>query len=166
MIPGGWRDDHSFLWRKPVGQDDQTRSFGGVAVYFEGSALEIELGPGLSRLRNGDIGLALMLVRLSDELSLRASLGWDMQASGSAVRKVKVAAPAESRTPNWHRAKIAHKECGWMATEAARLERRDSEEKRKTDLTLTGLLMEGLSLPLLGPIAGGKAIYQQLGGGL
>jgi hypothetical protein len=51
-----------------------------------------------------------------------------------------------------------------MATEAARLERRDPEEKRKTDLTLTGLLMEGVSLPLLGPIAGGIAIYQRLGG--
>jgi len=25
----------------------------------------------------------------------------------------QVAAPAEMRTPNWHRAKIAQKECGW-----------------------------------------------------
>jgi hypothetical protein len=64
----------------------------------------------------------------------------------------QVAAPAEMRTPNLHRAKIAQQKSadGRMATEAARLERKEPQEgKRKTDLTLTGLLMEGLGWALV-----------------
>src|ERR1700730_4924160 len=56
---------------------------------------------------------------------------------------------AATRTPNVHRAKIAQQKSadGRMATEAAWLKGRDSQEgKRKTSLTLTGLLMEGLGL--------------------
>jgi hypothetical protein len=59
----------------------------------------------------------------------------------------QVAAPAEMRTPNLHRAKIAPQKSadGRMATKAARLKRKNPlVRKRKTDLTLTGLLMEGL----------------------
>jgi hypothetical protein len=59
----------------------------------------------------------------------------------------QVAASAETRTPNLHRAKIAQQKSadGRMATEAAWLKGRDSQEgNRKTSLTLTGLLMEGL----------------------
>jgi hypothetical protein len=58
----------------------------------------------------------------------------------------QVAAPAVTRTPNLHRAKkIAHQECGWKDGDSG-----DSAEKKhvqgkskRTDLTPTGLLMEG-----------------------
>jgi hypothetical protein len=59
----------------------------------------------------------------------------------------QVAAPAERRTPNLHRANNRSQKSadGRMATEAARLKRKNPlVRKRKTDLTLTGLLMEGL----------------------
>jgi hypothetical protein len=59
----------------------------------------------------------------------------------------QVAAPAEMRTPTLHRARNRSTKSadGRMATEAARLKRKELQEgKRKTDLTLTGLLMEGL----------------------
>jgi hypothetical protein len=59
----------------------------------------------------------------------------------------QVAAPAEMSTPNLHGAKKSLKKSadGRMATEAARLRRPTESEKRKTHLTHTGLLMEGLS---------------------
>ena len=73
----------------------------------------------------------------------------------------QVAAPAEMKTPNLHRAKIAQKECGWKDGDtggSARMQRTPQKGKkkqkeknsltgkrRKTFLTLTGLLMEGLS---------------------
>jgi hypothetical protein len=61
----------------------------------------------------------------------------------------QVAAPAELRTPNLHRAKNRSQQSadGRMAAEAEGLKRRKkspNREKQKTDLTLTGLLMEGL----------------------
>ena len=74
----------------------------------------------------------------------------------------QVAAPAEMRTPNLHRAKIAQEECGWKDGDrggSARMQSKHrkkgenkkrktslQEGKRKSLLTLTGLLMEGLSL--------------------
>src|SRR5258708_35576361 len=56
----------------------------------------------------------------------------------------QVAAPAEMRTPNLHRAnhRSQKRADGRMATEAARLKRKEPTG-RKTGLTLTGLLMEG-----------------------
>jgi hypothetical protein len=33
----------------------------------------------------------------------------------------QVAAPAETRTPTWHRANIAHKECAWKDGDIRRL---------------------------------------------
>ena len=56
----------------------------------------------------------------------------------------QVAAPAEMRTPNLHRANHRSQKSadGRMATEAARLKRKEPTG-RKTGLTLTGLLMEG-----------------------
>jgi hypothetical protein len=71
----------------------------------------------------------------------------------------QVAAPAEMSTPNLHRAKIAQKECGWKDGDRGGSARMPSkpqkegenkkrktplQERRKTFLTLTGLLMEGL----------------------
>src|ERR1700738_5084523 len=60
----------------------------------------------------------------------------------------QVAAPAEMRTPNLHRAKIAHKRVrmeGWRQRRLGSKTRNSQGGRRKTDLTLTGLLMEGLS---------------------
>src|ERR1700692_3962345 len=63
----------------------------------------------------------------------------------------QVAAPVELRTPNLHRANNRSQKSadGRMATAAARLKRQNiliRKRKKKTDLTLTGLLMEGLGL--------------------
>ena len=62
----------------------------------------------------------------------------------------QVAAPAETRTPNWHRANHRSQKSadGRMAAEADRFEEDHSTSKGnyKTDLTLTGLLMEGLGM--------------------
>src|SRR5260370_14403495 len=58
----------------------------------------------------------------------------------------QVAAPAETRTPNWHRANHRSDKSadGRMAAEADRFDEDHSTSRGnyKTDLTLTGLLME------------------------
>jgi hypothetical protein len=49
----------------------------------------------------------------------------------------QVAAPAETRTPNLHRARIAHQECGWKGSDSGPLGRRTNlvlREKRKNPL--------------------------------
>jgi hypothetical protein len=59
----------------------------------------------------------------------------------------QVAAPAEMRTPNLHRAKIAHKRVrmeGWRQRRLGSNARNPQEGRRKTDLTHSGLLMEGM----------------------
>jgi hypothetical protein len=54
----------------------------------------------------------------------------------------QVAAPAETRTPNLHRAKIAPRR---VRMEEWRLgEEKIFQQKRRLDLTPTGLLMEGV----------------------
>jgi hypothetical protein len=60
----------------------------------------------------------------------------------------QVAAPAETSTPNWHRAKIAPQECGWKDGDRGGLAQRQRTHlrKNKTILTGTGLLMEGVGL--------------------
>ena len=73
----------------------------------------------------------------------------------------QVAAPTETRTPTLHRAHIAHKECGWKDGDRGGLAEWElilRKKKVKVCLTSTGLLMEGVSLPLPEPIAGGKGI--------
>src|ERR1019366_8167430 len=78
---------------------------------------------------------------------MRPSPGPAPVEEGGAKVDYQVAAPAELRTPNLHRAKNRSPKSadGRMATEAARLKRQNLLiRKRKTDLTLTGLLMEGL----------------------
>jgi hypothetical protein len=42
-----------------------------------------------------------------------------------------MAAPTETRTPNWHRAKIAHYECGWKGGDRAGLAERTREKQRE-----------------------------------
>jgi hypothetical protein len=57
-----------------------------------------------------------------------------------------MAAPAESRTPNMHRAKqIAPRECGWKHGDSGHSAGQQTlfHEMKKIDLTPTGLLMEG-----------------------
>jgi hypothetical protein len=66
----------------------------------------------------------------------------------------QVAAPTETRTPTWHRANIAHKECEWKDGDRGGLadwEQTHGKKKRKWKcaLTSTGLLMEGLGLGLI-----------------
>ena len=59
----------------------------------------------------------------------------------------QIAAPAETRTPNLHRAKESLLESadGSMATVATRREKNlVSEKERRMHLTPTGLLMEGI----------------------
>jgi len=61
----------------------------------------------------------------------------------------QVAAPAETRTPTMHRAKIAHKRVrmeGWRQRRLGSKTKNSQGGRRKTDLTLTGLLMEGVRL--------------------
>jgi len=56
-----------------------------------------------------------------------------------------VAAPTESRTPNWHRANLLTEECGWKGGDRGGLaewEQIERKKKEKCALTSTGLLME------------------------
>jgi len=59
----------------------------------------------------------------------------------------QVAAPAETRTPNWHRAKqsLIESADGRVATVVARREKNlvQQGKNKRIDLTPTGLLMEG-----------------------
>ena len=60
----------------------------------------------------------------------------------------QVAAPTETRTPNLHRAKIAHQRVRMEGWRQGRLGSKEDHStikgNYKTVLTLTGLLMEGL----------------------
>jgi len=58
----------------------------------------------------------------------------------------QVAAPAETRTPNLHRAKIAHQECVWKGGDSgdSAVKTLSNEKNDRTHLTPTGLLMEGV----------------------
>ena len=62
----------------------------------------------------------------------------------------QVAAPSETRTPNLHRANIAHKRVrmeGWRQRRlGSKEDHSTTKDNYKTDLTLTGLLMEGLGM--------------------
>jgi len=60
----------------------------------------------------------------------------------------QVAAPAVTRTPNLHRAKIAPQECGWKDGDNGDPDRKEENlahktKNKRTDLTPIGLLMEG-----------------------
>ena len=60
----------------------------------------------------------------------------------------QVAAPAETRTPNLHRANlIAHRRVrmeGWRQWRLGREKQRDQQSPKRIPLTPTGLLMEGV----------------------
>jgi len=57
----------------------------------------------------------------------------------------QVAAPAETRTPNLHRAKIAQQECGWKGGDSgdSAAKTLSNEKNHRTHLTPTGLHVEG-----------------------
>ena len=76
-----------------------------------------------------------------------AALGTQSSALVEAEVDSQVAAPAETRTPNWHRAKKSlNKECGWKDGDRGGLAQESKTHlgKNKTVLTRTGLLMEGV----------------------
>ena len=55
----------------------------------------------------------------------------------------QMAAPAEPRTPNLHRAKIAPRECEWKHGDSGHSAGENLGLRKKIHLTPTGLLMEG-----------------------
>jgi hypothetical protein len=64
---------------------------------------------------------------------------------GTEVDK-QVAAPAETRTPNLHRANQSLiEECGWKGGDSgdSAAKKKVANKNTRTDLTSTGLLMEG-----------------------
>jgi hypothetical protein len=78
-----------------------------------------------------------------------ATRSWGPTLTESVGEEVdyQVAAPTETRTPNLHRAKIAHQRVrmeGWRQRRLGSKEDHSTTKGNyKTDLTLTGLLMEG-----------------------
>jgi hypothetical protein len=93
-----------------------------------------------------------------------ATKSWGPTPAGEVGREVdsQVAAPTETRTPNLHRANIAHQRVRMEGWRQGRLGSREDHSTTKgnykTDLTLTGLLMEG-------PIAENLLCDQTFGGG-
>jgi hypothetical protein len=78
-----------------------------------------------------------------------ALIAWPHFHPGDGTEVAKqVAAPAETRTPNWHRAKTSLiKECGWKGGDSGNSAGEKHLVQRKnerTHLTPTGLLMEGV----------------------
>src|SRR6266849_3580622 len=74
----------------------------------------------------------------------------------------QVAAPAETRTPNLHRAKIAHRRVrmeGWRQWQLGGREKLVQRKNKRTLLTPTGLLMEGVYAQ--NPVVSVMAILQQ-----
>src|SRR6266567_177159 len=73
----------------------------------------------------------------------------------------QVAAPTETSTPNLHRAiKSLTKECGWKGGYSGDSATKVANKKTRTDLTPTGLLMEGVYTH--NPPTSEMAIYRQL----
>ena len=80
---------------------------------------------------------------------MTASIAWPrFDSSRTDPQGAKqIAAPAETRTPNMHRAKpIAHTECEWKHGDSGKLGGRKNlvqQNPNRIHLTRTGLLMEG-----------------------
>ena len=94
--------------------------------------------------------MAIRGAELNRRVQVTATKSWGPTLTESVRIEVdsQVAAPTETRTPNLHRANIAHQR---VRMEGWRQRRPGSQEDHstikgncKTDLTLTGLLMEGL----------------------
>ena len=96
--------------------------------------------------------MAIRGAELNRRVQVSATKSWGPTPAEKVGAEVdsQVAAPTETRTPTLHRANIAHQR---VRMEGWRQRRLGSEEDHstnkgnyKTDLTLTGLLMEGLGM--------------------
>ena len=74
-----------------------------------------------------------------------ASIAWPNFHPGDGTEVAnQVAAPAETRTPNLHRAtRSLIEECGWKGSDSCSSARKMTNKNQDNLLTLTGLLMEG-----------------------
>jgi len=96
--------------------------------------------------------VAIPTAELNRRVQVTATKSWGPTPAGEVGREVdsQVAAPTETRTPTLHRAKIAHQRVRMEGWRQGRLGSREDHSTTKgnykTDLTLTGLLMEGLGL--------------------
>src|SRR6202140_5991566 len=89
---------------------------------------------------------------LNRRVQVTATKSWGPTPTETVGEEVdsQVAAPTETRTPTLHRANIAHQRVrmeGWRQRRlGSKEDHSTSKGNYKTDLTLTGLLMEGLGL--------------------
>jgi hypothetical protein len=96
--------------------------------------------------------VAIPTAELNRRVQVTATKSWGPTPAGEVGREVdsQVAAPTETRTPNLHRANIAHQRVRMEGWRQGRLGSREDHSTTKgnykTDLTLTGLLMEGLGI--------------------
>ena len=94
--------------------------------------------------------MAIPTAELDRRVQVTATNSWGPTPAGEVGREVdyQVAAPTEARTPTWHRATIAHKRVRMEGWRQGRLGSKEDHStikgNCKTDLTLTGLLMEGV----------------------
>jgi len=98
--------------------------------------------------------VAIPTAELNRRVQVTATKSWGPTPTETVGREVdsQVAAPTETRTPNLHRANIAHQRVRMEGWRQGRLGSREDHSTTKgnykTDLTLTGLLMEGLGAAL------------------
>jgi hypothetical protein len=93
----------------------------------------------------------ILTAELDRRVQVTATKSWGPTPTEQVGTEVdQVAAPAETRTPNLHRANIAHQRVrmeGWRQRRLGSQEDHSTTKGNyKTDLTLTGLLMEGLGI--------------------
>src|ERR1700687_967590 len=114
--------------------------------------------------------MAIRAAELNRRVQVTATKSWGPTLTESVGREVdsQVAAPTETRTPNLHRANIAHKRVrmeGWRQRRLGSKEDHSTNKGNyKTDLTLTGLLMEGLGPTHIETITSAKELLRQLSG--
>ena len=108
--------------------------------------------------------MAIRTAELNRRVQVTATKSWGPTLTESVGEEVdsQVAAPTETRTPNLHRANIAHKRVrmeGWRQRRLGSKEDHSTTKGNyKTDLTLTGLLMEGFGRRNAVDLARGRAV--------
>jgi len=108
-------------------------------------------------------GIGKTAAELNRRVQVTATKSWGPTLTEKVGREVdyQVAAPTETRTPTWHRAHIAHKECGWKDGDRGGLaEWEQSHGKKKAKVCLDiNRPSHGRTYALLqGPNTGGKGI--------
>lgn len=94
--------------------------------------------------------MAIPTAELNRRVQVTATKSWGPTLTESVEREVdsQVAAPTETRTPTLHRANIARQRVRMEGWRQGRLGSKEDHStikgNHKADLTLTGLLMEGL----------------------